>query len=51
MGDQLHYLHCGDRITLDSKKKGTSYMKLHKLFAWGTVVCFVLTMITGYKRK
>ena len=51
MGDQLHYLHCGDSITLDSKKKGTSYMKLHKLFAWGTVVCFVLTMITGYKRK
>jgi hypothetical protein len=21
MGDQLHYLHCGDSITLDSKKK------------------------------
>lgn len=51
MGDQLQYLHCGDRISLDSVTKGNDYMKLHKLFAWGTVVCFVLTMITGYKRK
>lgn len=34
------------------KKKGRSgYMKSHKFFAWATVFCFVMTMITGYKRQ
>ena len=33
------------------RKKRSEYMKWHKLFAWGTVVCFVMTMVTGYKRK
>lgn len=55
MGDQLRYVHCGDEIHPEikkpEKKKGTDYMKWHKFFAWGTVVCFVLTMLTGYKRK
>ena len=85
MGDQLHYVHCGDEIRIrttierimwntvhstdsgkqeeapkyrmkDSDASKTSqrrreYMKWHKFFAWGTVVCFVMTMVTGYKRK
>ena len=34
-----------------AKKKRSEYMKWHKFFAWGTVVCFVMTMVTGYKRK
>ena len=33
------------------KKKRSEYMKWHKFFAWGTVACFVMTMVTGYKRK
>ena len=33
------------------RKKRSEYMKWHKFFAWGTVVCFVMTMVTGYKRK
>ena len=34
-----------------AKKKRSEYMKWHKFFAWGTVVCFVMTMVTGYRRK
>ena len=34
-----------------AQKKRRDYMKWHKFFAWGTVVCFVMTMVTGYKRK
>ena len=34
-----------------AQKKRRDYMKWHKFFAWGTVACFVMTMITGYKRK
>ncbi len=34
-----------------SKRSASQYMKWHKFFAWGTVVCFILTMVTGYKRK
>lgn len=34
-----------------AKKKRREYMKWHKIFAWGTVACFVLTMVTGYQRK
>ncbi len=33
------------------KKGGSSFMKWHKFYAWATVFCFVMTMITGYKRK
>ncbi len=33
------------------KKGGSSSMKWHKFYAWATVFCFVMTMITGYKRK
>lgn len=34
-----------------AKKKRREYMKWHKFFAWGTVACFVLTMVTGYQKK
>lgn len=92
MGSQLHYVHSGDEIVLQTlddgsmdpesgktaqeadvkepqtgkpaadvktreealriaKKKRREYMKWHRFFAWGTVVCFVLTMVTGYQRK
>ena len=62
MGDQLQYMHCGDEIKLNMKKvtelkpviagkKGSGGMKLHKFFAWATVGCFVMTMVTGYKHK
>ena len=34
-----------------AQKKRREYMKWHKFFAWGTVACFVMTMVTGYKRK
>lgn len=33
------------------KKGKKTYMKMHRLFAWGTVVCFVMTMVTGYLKK
>ena len=33
------------------RKKRSEYMKWHKFFAWATVACFILTMITGYQRK
>ncbi|WP_442856100.1 hypothetical protein [Butyrivibrio sp. NC2002] len=26
-------------------------MKCHKFFAWATVICFLLTMYTGYKKQ
>ena len=32
-------------------KKGSTRMKYHKFFAWATVVCFVMTMVTGYQKK
>ena len=34
-----------------AQKRRREYMKWHRFFAWGTVVCFVMTMVTGYKRK
>lgn len=34
-----------------AQKKRRDYMKWHRFFAWGTVACFVMTMVTGYKRK
>ena len=55
MGDQLEYVHSGDEVTIKYRKPGknrrSTYMKWHKIFAWATVVCFILTMITGIKRK
>ncbi|MBO5521236.1 MAG: MBL fold metallo-hydrolase [Eubacterium sp.] len=29
----------------------SSYMKAHRFFAWATVFCFIITMVTGYRRK
>jgi len=26
-------------------------MKMHKFFAWAAAICFLLAIITGYKRK
>ncbi len=51
LGNQLQYMHCGDELTLKQERKGTTYMKMHKVFAVATAVCFVITMITGYKKK
>ena len=34
-----------------ANRKRRAYMKCHKFFAWATVACFVMTMVTGYKRK
>ena len=55
MGDQLEYVHSGDEVTIKYRKprknRRSTYMKWHKIFAWATVVCFILTMITGIKRK
>ncbi len=57
MGEQLSYVHSGEEVTLtyyanDKKKKGRrSYMKWHRFFAWATVFCFFMTMITGYRRR
>ena len=31
--------------------KETHIMKAHKFFAWMTVFCFAMTMITGYKKQ
>ena len=33
------------------KERKQVFMKWHKFFAWATVVCFVMTMITGYEKK
>lgn len=35
----------------ENKNKEEEKMKQHKFFAWATVFCFVMTMLTGYKRK
>ena len=55
MGDRLRYVHSGDEIHTETAKaaqmRRREYMKWHRFFAWGTVVCFVMTMVTGYKRK
>ena len=41
----------GSETAKAAQKKRRDYMKWHKFFAWGTVACFVMTMVTGYKRK
>ncbi|MCR5775730.1 MAG: MBL fold metallo-hydrolase [Lachnospiraceae bacterium] len=55
MGEQLQYIHSGDDVTVkkwEVRKEGRpSFMKWHKFFAWATVVCFIMTMVTGYQRK
>lgn len=33
------------------RKGSRTYMKAHRAFAWGTVICFFMTMVTGYMRK
>ncbi len=30
--------------------KGGAALKKHKFFAWATVICFFLTMVTAYKK-
>ncbi len=57
MGDQLSYVHSGEEVLLsfypkEVENKGRStYMKWHKFFAWASVFCFIMTMVTGYKRR
>ena len=59
MGEKLQYVHCGERIPADVTaemleervRRKKDYMKWHKFFAWGTVFCFIATMITGYKKR
>lgn len=57
MGDQLQYVHSGEEVDLsisvskNTRKVRSSFMKWHKFFAWATVFCFVMTMVTGYKKK
>ncbi len=54
MMEQLQYVHSGDEVKIKkwvAKKEGRStFMKWHKFFAWATVICFFMTMITGYKK-
>ena len=33
------------------RKGSNTYMKAHHIFSWGTVICFVMTMVTGYMKK
>lgn len=62
LGDKIDYIHCGDSVEVFEcdtatstrtvvKKSGGSSMKWHKFFAWAAVFCFIMCMITGYKRK
>lgn len=59
MGDRISYVHCGDTVNADltaeavdeRNRKRRQYMKWHKIFAWMTVFCFFMTMVTGYRKK
>ena len=57
MGEQLQYVHSGEEVDLsravskNTKKVRSAFMKWHKFYAWATVFCFVMTMVTGYKKK
>ena len=45
-------VHSGDEIRIPKiKKRRNAYMKCHKFFAWATVVCFIMTMVTGYQKR
>ncbi len=40
------------KINKGSKnERRNTFMKWHKFFAWATVFCFFMTMITGYEKK
>ena len=30
---------------------GEMTMKKHRFFAWATVFCFIMTMVTGYSKE
>jgi 7,8-dihydropterin-6-yl-methyl-4-(beta-D-ribofuranosyl)aminobenzene 5'-phosphate synthase len=55
MGDQIRYVHSGDEVKIEKwnkdKERKQVFMKWHKFFAWATVFCFVMTMMTGYEKK
>ena len=56
MGNQLRYVHSGEEIRLKYQKsvqeeRRGQFMKWHKFFAWATVICFIITMMTGYEKK
>ena len=51
MDGRLEYIHSGDSIVISEKKGRKSFMKAHRFFAWAAVFCFIMTMVTGYKRK
>ncbi len=51
MGTKLKYIHCGDTVVISEKKRRRQGMKWHRFFAWATVFSFVMTMVTGYRRK
>ena len=51
MGKKLRYLHSGDTLELTEKKRRKKGMKWHRFFAWATVACFIMTMVTGYRHK
>ena len=40
-----------ERDEAPSRKKKSKFMKWHRFFAGAAAVCFVMTMITGYRRK
>ncbi|MEQ2521211.1 hypothetical protein WMO24_12335 [Ruthenibacterium sp. CLA-JM-H11] len=31
--------------------KGVIAVKQHRFWAWGAVICMIMVMVTGYKRK
>ncbi|MBQ7534498.1 MAG: MBL fold metallo-hydrolase [Stomatobaculum sp.] len=59
LGDRLQYVRSGEEIPADvtaavfeeRARRKKNYMKLHKFFAWASVFCFFMTMITGYKKR
>ncbi len=56
LGDNLEYVHSGEEVKLVPNKtkitkRRSNFMKFHKFFAWSTVFCFIMTMITGYRKK
>ena len=42
---------CEATIGLKRMRKERKNMKYHKFFAWAAAICFMLAIITGYKRK